>query len=112
MNIERILEIIKNREYSQILKKQGILNIGAQYNIMTNNGGIIRIVPLFKFIGGFKRVFMIYLFVPSESKPVKLFRIERDDKYYVSVRNAYKTIVQDYNGELQLQIEEKYMHFF
>lgn len=111
MSLERILEIIENREYTQILRNKSVLySWVTQYNIVTSNGGVIRIIPKFKLFA--KRSFIIYLFVPSESKAVKVFRIESDDKKIGAVRNAYKKIVNDYNGVLQSQVDEKYAHFF
>ena len=106
VNIERVLEIIENGEYDEITTYVNCVG-ATQYNVKTNNGGIIRLVHGNK-VWWTKEYVDVILFAPDVDDAIYAGRCKSDDVLFDRIYNAWKKVVNDFDSRKK----DEYSKFF
>lgn len=86
MNLNKILNILENKEYIKVERKEFYVTVF--YQIYTKNGGMIRILHYNKVLFS-KEKYEIVLFIPNRESPIKTFTIKSDSEYFKRVNDAW-----------------------
>lgn len=96
VNIERVLEIIENGEYTEI--ETYVTPMGAtHYNVITNNGGIIRLIHANK-VWFTKEYIEVLLFVPNKNDYIFWERYKSNHELFNRVYEAWDKIRNEYKN--------------
>jgi hypothetical protein len=95
-NIQKVLGIIENGGYTEI--KRNFVPIGTiQYDVITYNGGTIRLIHEDK--GWFTREYVdVLLFVPNKEYCIFYERYKSNHKLFNRVYEAWKKIRNEYDN--------------
>lgn len=102
MDLNKILNILENKEYTEVEIEE--VYVAVYYQIYTKNGGMIRILHYNKVLFSKER-FEILLFIPSEEAPVKSFTIKSDSEYFKRVNDAWNQCVLECTCEIREDVE-------
>lgn len=90
MKIERIIQILNNREYTKV--EESRFAFSQLFDITTCNGGEIRLERASTLLSK-KFIFKLYLYVPGTKTVIKWWSLDSKSSYYHELDNIFEELL-------------------
>ena len=98
MKIERIIQILNNREYTKV--EESRFAFSQLLDITTRNGGEIRLEKASTLLSK-KFIFKLYLYVPGTKTVIKWWSLDSKSPYYNELDNIFDELLDFKNTKYE-----------